>query len=196
MKRLVLSVLIIGMCVCSNAQKNPTKEELNAAGNLQSQFDYLWGSSVSYNNSRVVKNRILNQFNSNVQDSLNNSSGRLANSSFRVDSLDREIRNLSSSVSSLEAQRDDAEKEKNSFDFIGMNMTKSSFRILFFIVASTLLILTLLSFFRMRSKASQAHEDKSRFVTLESEFEDYKKRAREKEQVLARQLQDEINKNL
>jgi hypothetical protein len=31
---------------------------------------------------------------------------------------------------------------------------------------------------------------------LEHEFEDFKKRSREKEQVLARQLQNEINKNL
>jgi len=196
MKKLLFSTLVVCFCITGYAQKKSTKEGLNAAGDIQAQYDYLWESSGKYQANKVIKMSILNQFNSNVQDSLKAIYQQVASSRSQSNSQAMSIANLEYQRDSVQELQIETEKKVNAFDFMGMETSKASFRALFFIISGALLILTLLSFFRMRSKSGQASEDKSRYNSLELEFEDFKKRSREKEQILARQLQDEINKNL
>ncbi len=197
MKSLLLSILaILGLYFSSFSQKKSNKEDLNSAGNLQAQYDYLWNSSGKYQANKVIKMSVLNQFNSNVQDSLEAVYDLHMASNNNSASKSLAIKELELEKAKIDSLYQESQKKVDAFEFSGIETTKSSFRALFLIISSVLLALSLVAFFRMRSKANQAAEDKSRYETLELEFEDYKKRSREKEQVLARQLQDEINKNL
>jgi predicted PurR-regulated permease PerM len=105
-------------------------------------------------------------------------------------------RGLNTTIDTLNTQLFQAISEKESFSILGTSTSKSIFKSLFWTITFVLGFLLIFSFFRLKSKTAIAKEARVNFSMLEHEFEDFKKRSREKEQVLARQLQNEINKNL
>lgn len=196
MKRFLLSIFVLCFTFYSNAQNPANKADLNSAGTIQDQYDYLWNESGKYQTNKVVKMSLLNQFNSNVQDSLEAGYALVSGSSSELKAKQEEFKALGLKKDSLDLALEEAKTDRDAFEFLGIKTSKASFRVLFFVISGFLLGLALFSLFRMRSKSGQASDDKSRYETLELEFENFKKRSREKEQVLARQLQDEINKRL
>ncbi|MFK7755716.1 MAG: hypothetical protein AB8B53_02165 [Flavobacteriales bacterium] len=167
-----------------------------SSGTIESQYDYMWESSNRYQDHRVIKNSKLAKFKSNVLDSLTTLEQSINGLEKTITSQSAEAKKKQSEIDSLQISLTNAEGEKENFSILGTDMSKSSFKSLFWIITSVLAFLTIFSFVRMKSKMSTAKDAKYNFTQLEGEFEDYKKKSREKEQVLARQLQDEINKNL
>ena len=104
--------------------------------------------------------------------------------------------NLNNRIDSLNTQLSGAIAEKDSFGILGVQTSKPAFKSIFWIITGILTFLVIFSFFRLKSKTAISKESRSNFSMLENEFEDFKKRSREKEQILARQLQDEINKSM
>lgn len=165
-------------------------------GTIESQYDYLWESSNRYQDHRVVKSIKLNKFKNNVLDSLNALHITINELNTAILSSNSNAADLTQTIDSLNSNLSEAIIEKDNFSILGTSTSKSSFKSLFWLITIGLSVLLLFIFFRLKSKISIAKEARRNFNLLEEEFEDFKKRAREKEQVLARQLQDEINKGL
>lgn len=164
-------------------------------GTISSQYDYMWESSNRYQDHRVVKAFKLNKFRDNVLDSLNSANEKISSLETNLAKENATVSNLTAQIETLNENIGTLNDEKESFSILGMSMSKSSFKTIFWALVSFLVFLVAISFLRLKSKTAIAKEARSNFNLLEGEFEDFKKRAREKEQVLARQLQDEINKN-
>jgi len=195
MKNTILWLSFLGLSLITIAQETPETNSLNE-GTIQSQYDYIWNSSNNYQTNKVVKMSKLNKFNSNVKDSLNAAYQRI--DSLRVTNQAKadQINGITKENTVLNDSLKTVETAADSLNFLGMPTSKSSFKFLFFLVTGVLLAISIFSVFRMRAKSSQASADKANFSMLELELEEFKKKSREKEQVLARQLQDEINKRL
>jgi preprotein translocase subunit SecF len=196
LKLLVVSFFTLAFFGGSLAQSDNENTGSLDAGTIDSQYDYIWKSSNKYQDHRVVKAFNLNKFRDNVIDSLKALHQEIISLNSSIVSKTSSNRGLNTTIDTLNTQLFQAISEKESFSILGTSTSKSIFKSLFWTITFVLGFLLIFSFFRLKSKTAIAKEARVNFSMLEHEFEDFKKRSREKEQVLARQLQNEINKNL
>jgi Skp family chaperone for outer membrane proteins len=196
LKLLLVSFFILAFFGGSFAQSDNENFGSLDAGTIDSQYDYIWKSSNKYQDHKVVRAFKLNKFRDNVIDSLKALEQEIISLNISIVSKNSSNRGLNTTIDTLNTQLFQAISEKESFSILGTSTSKSIFKSLFWTITFVLGFLLIFSFFRLKSKTAIAKEARVNFSMLEHEFEDFKKRSREKEQVLARQLQNEINKNL
>ena len=196
LKLLLVSFFILAFFGGSFAQSDNENSGSLDAGTIDSQYDYIWKSSNKYQDHKVVRAFKLNKFRDNVIDSLKALEQEIISLNISIVSKNSSNRGLNTTIDTLNTQLFQAISEKESFSILGTSTSKSIFRSLFWTITFVLGFLLIFSFFRLKSKTAIAKEARVNFSMLEHEFEDFKKRSREKEQVLARQLQNEINKSL
>ena len=196
LKLLVVSFFTLAFFGGSLAQSDNENSGSLDAGTIESLYDYIWKSSNKYQDHKVVRAFKLNKFRDNVIDSLKALEQEIISLNISIVSKNSSNRGLNTTIDTLNTQLFQAISEKESFSILGTSTSKSIFKSLFWTITFVLGFLLIFSFFRLKSKTAIAKEARVNFSMLEHEFEDFKKRSREKEQVLARQLQNEINKNL
>ena len=196
LKLLLVSFFILAFFGGSFAQSDNENSGSLDAGTIESQYDYIWKSSNKYQDHKVVRAFKLNKFRDNVIDSLKALEQEIISLNISIVSKNSSNRGLNTTIDTLNTQLFQALSEKESFSILGTSTSKSIFKSLFWTITFVLGFLLIFSFFRLKSKTAIAKEARVNFSMLEHEFEDFKKRSREKEQVLARQLQNEINKSL
>ena len=77
----------------------------------------------------------------------------------------------------------------------GLQMSKTSYNILMWSIIGGLFALLVVFILRFKSSNSATKEARQKLDETETEYEDHRRVALEREQKVRRQLQDEINKN-
>ena len=195
-----LPLLFISINVLAQDNENQeTKASLNS-GTIESQFEYLYKKSPKWTDPRTgqqyrtIKINNLFLFRNNVYDSLKQASQKFTISQStidiqktRIDSLKVQLGTTSDSLSSVT-------KEKDSIKLFGMQLSKAGYNsILWTIIAA---LTALLAFFISKFKRSNAItiEANKNKAEIEKEYDEHKQRSIEREQLLRRELQDELNK--
>jgi len=75
-----------------------------------------------------------------------------------------------------------------------MQMSKSGYNMLMWIIIAGLLALLVLFIYKFKNSNSVTKQAKNALAEIEEEFEEHRKVALEREQKVRRQLQDELNK--
>ncbi len=195
MKKQILFLSLLWLsCTALLAQKTKIKIDFNKH-TLTRTFDSVYQYSNNYQEFKVVKRVWLQSFKKKLSDSLDaqkkvirNLEHTIASQSKKSESLIAEIETLNNSVAAVNA-------DKDSISFLGSNLKKERFKVIFWGV--TALLLGLLGFFIFKFKNSNdvTKIAKEELQNVEKEFEIHRKTALEREQKVMRKLQDEINKN-
>jgi len=175
------------------AENNEPKPSLDN-GTIESQFDYLYRKSSSYQEYKVVKKTFYQKIKGNVLDSMQGLKKDLADTKKLVEVQGNEIKNLKSDLQTTNNNLIAVTKEKDNIKFLGFPMTKSSYNSLLWTIILSLVALLLFFIFRFRSSNSITVQSKALLADTEKEFEAYKAKALEREQKVRRELQDELNK--
>lgn len=189
-----LPLLFISITVLAQDDENQeTNASLNS-GTIESQFEYLYKKSGRYQDYRVVKINQLIKFRNNVYDTLKldrkkylDSQNIISNQKIEIDSLDSKLIAINDNLSTVT-------KEKDSINLLGMQLSKAGYNsILWTIIAA---LTALLAFFISKFKRSNAItiEANKNKAEIEKEYDEHKQRTLEREQLLRRELQDELNK--
>jgi len=171
--------------IITKALKNETiKNQLEAMVNYSPKFQ-------NFNNIRFYN---MNKFKANLMDSLKafDEKYKLANS--KIETQNNEITQLKSKIESINTNLSDVTEEKDNIDVFGIRTTKTAYNTTLWSIIAGLLITTLLFLFKYNSSNKQTKETKTSFNDIEEEFDIHRKKSLEREQVLRRKLQDEINK--
>jgi len=207
MKFLTKFIVLLFFTFCFqfiNAQANSTpvqEEQLSLnSGTIDNQFEYIFKKSgnfkgVNGQKYEAVKYTSLLTLKANVLDSLNTTYVLLNASEKTVENQKKEIDDLKSQLSITQKILNNTEAEKNNMVFLGIQLNKLNYYVLTWVIISALLALLL--FFILKFKGSNAltKAAKLKLEEVESEFEEHRRVALEREQKVRRQLQDEINKN-
>lgn len=132
------------------------------------------------------------------------------NTKVYIDGLQAEIESLKSEMAKqqtaaskvsadLEATQETlatTEAEKGSINFFGTQMSKGSYQTMMWSIIGALLLGLLFFIFKFKSSNVLTNEAQHKLDETEIEFDEYRRKALEKEQRLGRQLQDERNKAL
>jgi hypothetical protein len=165
-------------------------------GTIKEQFEYINSKSRTQEDYKLVHKNRLSTIQSNILDSLKASRKEVTDLQLNVENQATEISSLNADLAAANETIKNTDKEKNSIGLFGIQMKKSTYKA---IMWSIIVILgLLLAFFITRFASSNALtiQSKKRYDEIYDEFEEYKHRSIENDQILRRKLQDEINKRL
>ncbi|MEJ2113945.1 MAG: tRNA (guanine-N1)-methyltransferase [Flavobacteriaceae bacterium] len=199
LKFLTLIFLISFSSLNTYAQntQQPSQEEeklsLNS-GSIDNQFEFIIRRSNRYQDYKVVKTNWLYTLKSHVLDSLKAVQDDLDSTNLVVSEQQKEIDDLKTNLSTTQTSLDATNKEKDSMALFGMQMSKSGYNMLMWIIIAGLLALLVLFIYKFKNSNSVTKQAKNALAEIEEEFEEHRKVALEREQKVRRQLQDELNK--
>lgn len=189
---LILASLFI---VTTNAQTEVKKDALSLNdGTIDNQFEYIIKKSNRYQDYKVVKTNWLYTLKSHTLDSINALKKDLADTQAVVDTQAKEISGLKSNLTDTQGNLDKTNVEKNNMALFGLQMSKANYNLLMWSIIAALLVLLILFIYKFRNSNSVTRITKNNLSDIEEEFEEHRRNALEREQLVRRQLQDELNK--
>ncbi len=167
-------------------------------GSIDSQFEYVYKKSGNYRAEgkkyEVVRTISLDKLRQNVLDTLKvynekeaELKGTIAGHETTISGLNKKLAETTNNLASVT-------EEKDSMSFLGILVSKITYNTILWSIIAGLLALTLFFMYKFRRSNVLTQDAKSNLSELESEYEDHRRRALEREQKISRQLQDEINK--
>ncbi|NNJ88635.1 MAG: tRNA (guanine-N1)-methyltransferase [Eudoraea sp.] len=192
-------VIVIFCSALSFAQTDAAAEQPSLdGGTINSQFDYLYQKSGNYRADgkryEVVRTLNLDKLRQNVIDTINVANKKATQLQGVISTQESTIASLNEKLSETTTNLASVTDEKDSMSLLGAQVSKATYNVILWTVILGLLLLLFLFIFKFRQSNVLTQEAKSNLADLESEYEDHRRRALEREQRISRQLQDEINK--
>ncbi|WP_299365818.1 tRNA (guanine-N1)-methyltransferase [Winogradskyella sp.] len=186
-----------------NAQTNTanTKDLYSLdSGSIDNQFEYVFRKSGNFKGTNgqpyeAVKLAWLLKLKSNVLDSLKTTYKNLEDSKTLVEGQAKEISTLKTKLVDTQTTLDQTNTEKNNMTLLGMQTSKTNYNVIMWTIIAVLFALLLLFIFKFKNSNALTKGAKLKLEEVETEFEEHRRVALEREQKVRRQLQDEINKN-
>ena len=196
LKKTILGLALLGAGVLwsQEAEQEPSLD----GGTIESQFEFLYKKSGNYNAEgrryEVVRKIQLDKLRGNVLDSLTSFRKDIAELQAVITRQEGIIEDLNTKLENTSTQLTDVTEEKDSMSFFGAQISKITYNLILWTIIGTLLLFLLLFIYKFRRSNVLTQEAKVKLSDLESEYEEHRRKALEREQRISRQLQDEINK--
>ncbi|MBO3117328.1 tRNA (guanine-N1)-methyltransferase [Winogradskyella sp. DF17] len=175
-------------------EKKEDKLSLNS-GTIDNQFEYVIQRSNRYQEFKVVKQTWLYALKAHTLDSLKALHKELSDTQAIVDGQASNIETLQTNLANTQTTLEETEEEKNNMMLFGVQMGKTNYNILMWSIIAALLSLLLFFIYKFKNSNALTREAKLKLDEVETEFEEHRRTALEREQKVRRQLQDELNKN-
>ncbi len=188
----ILLVVIVGLAFGQPAAKAIEDKSLT----LQQRYDVMKSNSQTYEDYKVIKGFILDGFWKITIDSVNKHHSALKEANTKIDSLHKEFVIIQNELKAQKASIEEIVYDSKHISVLGIPFGKGTFIVLVAgIMAGLLIVLGVLSG-RMKILNSGMKEKSLIAHTITQEFEEYKRKALEKQTKLSRELQNERNKSL
>ena len=174
----------------SFAQKTKDTGETSIRG----EFDRLYRVSTNYKEYKVINKEKFLNLKQQVLDSSKASQNLLIekNNLLKAAKLDNKKNQDLLTLSKLTLET--ALKKENSISLFGIQLSKFIYNLLLWALISILLVLVIYLSFKFQKNNFLTKKAIQNLKNVEYEYEQYRKKALEREQKLRRTLQDEINK--
>ncbi len=163
-------------------------------GSLSSQYDYLIDESNDYQEYKVIRKTWVAKFEKSLNDSLDAQQQAKREAADLVAQQQTTISELQTQLATTQDSLNTSQEEKHNMAWLGVDMEKSSYRILMWSLIGVLVLTVVILLIMYRGSHAVTRDSKGKLHDLDEEFAEYKKRSLEREQKLRRELQDEINK--
>lgn len=194
-------LLIITALLTFNLQFAQEEEQESISldkGAIDSQFEFVYKKSGNYRADgkkyEVVRTISLDKLRQNVLDTLSGFNKRAAELKATISGHESTIASLNKKLEETTNNLVGVTEEKDSMSFLGIMVSKGTYNAILWTVIASLLALLLFFIYKFRNSNILTQEAKTNLSELETEYEDHRRRALEREQKISRQLQDEINR--
>lgn len=175
-----------------SAQETETPQQ--KVNTISQQFEDLLESSNNYQDYKVVKLNSLIKLKSNTADSISGYKVQITDLQSQINSQQDEIKTLNNTLEETKTTLGETRAEKDSIYFLGMPMSKGGYMGMMWGIVAILTMALLFFIFRFKGSNTHTQEARKKLGELEVEYDEYRKKALEKEQKMGRLLQDERNK--
>jgi hypothetical protein len=193
--RLFLSTILLILLSNSIFSQTEITEPITEPKTIEGQFDKMFRISSTYQTYKVIDKDGFILLKNNVLDSIKKTKKNLAELENLLKDERETIAYLNESMTKMQLELDNALSKEDTISFFGIPLSKFTYSLLLWTIIIGLgsgLGFFVFKFFRSNVLTKQAQEN---LITVEEEFEIYRKKAIEREQKLRRQLQDEMNKH-
>lgn len=178
---------------CSSLMSN-AQETSTSASALEGQFDYILNKSEKYKEVTVVKTAWLQNLKQQVTASYDKLEQELSHSKAMITEQQLKMTTLQNKMQQTSKQLSAYTNTGPTVTFLGITFNQIVFGTLFSILFFGSLILACIWAIKFNKANEIAKNAQHVVVDLEEEYQEYKRRAIEREQKVSRLLQDEINK--
>jgi hypothetical protein len=183
---LLVSSMVIAQPIAGVIEKN---DQL-----LRERYLLMKTSSQTFQDYKVIKEYILDGFWKMTMDSIQANRKTLAEANQRINQLENDLVSIKTTLAEQQNAVKDIEYDSKHISLLGIPFTKNVFRgFVFTIIGALIAFIVVLSGYWRVSKSSMK-EQKLIVESLTREFEEYKRKALEKQTKLSRELQNERNK--
>ena len=194
MKTSTLLIVLVFLFSSFHSFSQDSQEETTEPDNtLENQFRVMKSSSNTYQIYKVVKLTSLDEFWRTVSDSLKVERGEVKSLKAEVVGLNAEVSNLEGQIAVRDSHLEEQEFQIEHMSFLGMSITKGAYVTITWIIIFVLFFTAIILYFRFKSANRITVKAKNEYSELDEEFENHKKRARETESKIKRELQTELN---
>lgn len=158
------------------------------------QFDFVVKESNSFEEYKVIRKAWLNSLRTSLADSITAIKKELEATKSNNASQMAQISSSKKEIAQLNNQLQALINEKDSITFLGMAMSKTGYQSVMWILIGLLTLVGLVFAYKYKNANLVTVQAKNDLKSLEAEYEEYRKKAIEREQKARRLLQDEINK--
>lgn len=169
-----------------------------AQGNVRTinnQFSSLFNKSSNYQNYKIVDKQSLLDLQQNVEDSISNYKGKIAEGQSLVLQHQKELADVSQKLETVEQELKTSLAKEENFEFLGIAANKNTFQTVILLLFALLLAMAGVFYYRFKKSNVDTKDALNKLRDTDEEFEEFRKLSLEREQKIRRQLQDEINKN-
>ena len=194
MKILVSIFSIFSLFTSITAQQTPEEPEI-IDNSIKGQFETLYKKSNNYKEFKVIRRTKYTELKNNTIDTLKGLELKLNEANKAITKLNNEIENTKKSLDATNQNLNEANNQIDSISFLGSDITKKSFKTITGAIFAGLLLLLAFFIYKYKKSNTVTQNSLASLNDLEKEFEDHRRRALEREQMVMRKLQDEINKH-
>lgn len=187
---LIILISLISISSLAYAQDGEEDKGSLTSGTIDSQFDYIYNVSNNFQEYKVVKRTNLDQLKTNILDSMRSMRGEVGDLKLLIVSEKDSIKNLKSTLTTAEAEKQEAIAQKDNFSFLGIAVHKavySSFMWILVAVLAGALAIFSFQYFSSFKRIKKAQKD---LAEVQEEFDSHRKNMLERERKLKRELVD------
>jgi preprotein translocase subunit SecF len=189
---LLISVLCIFMLQPVRAQSGVV--EFMDSTSLEAQLDYIQQRTRVYNDYRAIREDVFLKLKRNVTDTLREARLEIADLNSQLTEKDSQIETLNTDLARTKTEKDEAIRNRDSLSFLGIQMNKTLYSSIVWLIILGLVVLALIMFFLFKRSHQVTREVKDHLQILQEEFEQYRKSSREKYEKLVVSHHNEIMK--
>ena len=168
----------------------------DASKSIDDQFTEVIDGSNNYQQFKVIEKVKMTRLQQNTKKRIDGLQAEIENLKAQIEEQQAAASQVSADLAQTQATLETTESEKDSMNFFGTQMSKGNYNTMVWSIAGVLLLALLFFIFKFRSSNVLTKAAQHKLDETEVEFEDYRRKALEKEQKLGRQLQDERNRAL
>lgn len=165
-------------------------------GSLSNQFDHLNYISKNNYDFKMVRKSNLEIVKRNVIDTVAKLHKEISSLKSSSSNYSSNTKNLQDSIQVLNDQLAQEKEKTESLSFLGINTSKAFYNTVVWTIIGILAVATFIFLFSYRKAKVDTVEFQKTAEQSQEEFATFRKKAMEKEQLLKRQLQDELNKKI
>ena len=162
---------------------------------IDDQFTNVIEKSNSYEEFKVISKTKIYSLRKNVLDSIATLQSEVEATQGEIEKQKNEITSLTSNLTATRQNLEASKEKEDGIKFFGSITKKSTYNSIMLSIIALLLAIVGLLFFKFKNSNSVTRATKSKLTEVENEFDTYRKKALEENQIIGRKLQDEINKN-
>lgn len=190
----LLSAILFAFSFLNFYAQNEEKITIKTPKPLASQFDYIFEESGNYQDYKVIKQVWFQTLKKQTLDSVSLLEKEVKSAQETIKELHTKLQKSNTQVAALNEELTSISEEKDQMQLLGLTTSKNTFSTTLFSILGILIILLILFIYKFKSSHAVTNVAKSNLKDLEVEYEDYRRRALEREQKVMRKLQDELNK--
>lgn len=189
--KLFLLFTILSQTIVFSQEKE--KLSLNK-GSIEDQFNFVINKSNSYKDNKVIKKSWVYTLKSHTLDSITKEKNTIIEANKIIEKQKSDYHNLQIKLTELNKKLDDLTHAKDTISVLGINIKKNLFKTIMSLIIALLLISLLYFIYIYKNSNKITKKTLTDYDELETEFNQARTRALEREQSLNRRLQDEINR--
>ena len=186
--------ILVGLMAFQLAVAQESTESVDEKSTLRERFVVMKAKSQTYGEYKVIKEVVLDGVLKITMDSVKAGRASLRETRDRVSALEIELQNIQATLKQKEASMEEITYDGTHINVMGIPFEKATFVGLVSIVILGLLALLGIIFARLKSQNDSLREKTELIETTNHEFEDYKRKALDRQTKISRELQNERNK--
>jgi hypothetical protein len=190
-------IIIVLLAVFTSLQISFAQQESEALeGNypLNERFQLLKTKSQNYKDYKVIKETVLDSFWKIVRDSVASKEAALQATNQNIQKLNTELSSTQTQLKAKEQSMSEVVHDSSHINVLGIEFAKSVFITTVAVILGLLILSVALISGRLKMIHGSMKQREDAFNVLSNEFEDYKRKAMEKQTKLSRELQNERNR--